>query len=91
MAYQLQDLVCVKCRLVKADNASAFCACSGKYALTLAAPAFLDKVQTAYRLAEFHRLEHLRDTAAWLLRRNGLPLPELTLAPAPASGEDLVA
>jgi len=34
MAYQLQDLVCSKCRMVKMDNMSRMCTCSGLYSLT---------------------------------------------------------
>lgn len=29
-----QDLVCVKCKMVKADNLSLYCRCSGSYAHT---------------------------------------------------------
>ncbi len=75
LALQLQDLVCVKCHMVKAENASAFCSCSGQFVLTSPPGEFITRVQTAYRLAEFHNLPYLRDTTAWLLQLNGLPLP----------------
>jgi len=31
LAYQVQDLICVKCRTVRADNTSEYCACSGTW------------------------------------------------------------
>ena len=35
MGFQLQDLVCQKCHMVKADNLSTYCSCSGEYKLTI--------------------------------------------------------
>jgi DNA polymerase epsilon subunit 1 len=84
MAFQLQDLLCGKCRAVKAENVAEHCHCSGRFVETASAPAFLARVAAAYRLAEFHHLEQLRDAAAWLLRRNGVALPELMHAAAEA-------
>ena len=81
MAFQLQDLVCAKCRAVKAENVAEHCHCSGRFTETASAPALLERAAAAFRLAEFHRLEQLRDVAAWLLRRNGVALPE-RLVPA---------
>ena len=34
MAYELQDVVCLKCRMVKNDNVAAYCACSGTFTNT---------------------------------------------------------
>ena len=34
LAYQLQDVVCLKCKLVKADNVAVYCSCSGTFANT---------------------------------------------------------
>ncbi len=76
MAFQLQDLVCAKCRMVKAENASAFCHCSGRFEETVSGSALLSRISTAHRLAEFHHLEQLQEITTWLLRQNGQPLPE---------------
>lgn len=48
--YQLQDLKCVRCRMVKPDNLAEFCVCSGRFVNAQSSPA---DFATLYALSEF--------------------------------------
>lgn len=60
MLLLLQDLKCQKCRMIKADNMSKQCECSGAYETTTERETFLKKLKTMYNIAAFHKVG-----AAW--------------------------
>ena len=66
MAFQLQDLVCQKCHMVKEDNLSTYCACSGEYKLTMTLKEFEQNMGTLKKVAEFHALERLLEELEWM-------------------------
>lgn len=65
--YQTQDLVCSKCSLVKRDNMSTHCECSGSlYKLSLDKDSFRRSIRALKSVAEFHRFEYLKETIDWV-------------------------
>jgi DNA polymerase epsilon subunit 1 len=57
---QLQDLKCVKCGSVKADNLSEYCKCSGSYICTENNPQDMQRALKVFRrVAEWHKLDWL--------------------------------
>jgi DNA polymerase epsilon subunit 1 len=67
MSYQLQDLRCAKCRLVKADNLSDICAnCSGSFMCTESPQSFESALATFDQVARFHRFEFLQQVVDFL-------------------------
>ncbi|KAJ2357938.1 DNA polymerase epsilon catalytic subunit [Coemansia sp. RSA 2618] len=67
LAYQVQDLVCAKCRLMKQDNFSLQCtSCAGKYKPTLSAEAIRNQVGVYMDVAHLNRLTMLYDLAKWV-------------------------
>eukprot|EP00128_Syssomonas_multiformis_P014704 Colp12_sorted_trinity150504_noHs@22435 len=56
MAFQLQDLVCQKCREVKGDNLNLYCACTGRFTLLHQRANLIAKQKTLLRIAEFHEM-----------------------------------
>ncbi|EJT99609.1 DNA/RNA polymerase [Dacryopinax primogenitus] len=68
-AFQLQDMRCGKCKQIKSDNLSAFCACSGTYGLTLGKQETRRRLRTVVNVAAFHGLSLLRDYTEGVLMR----------------------
>lgn len=67
-SYQVQDLLCVKCRLVKKDHMSTHCGCAGApYQLTMKKEALHNKMFSLKSVAEFHKFELLDETVGWML------------------------
>jgi len=69
MAYQVQDLQCVKCKQVKADYLLQYCPCSGDYRTKTSAQDFANQVRTLLDVAEYHGLAWLQETASWALQQ----------------------
>lgn len=67
MAFQLQDLACSKCHMVKEDNCSPYCACSGEYALTMSAKEFNQRMTTMQKVAKFHNMKMLDEEITWVM------------------------
>ncbi|KAI8325970.1 DUF1744-domain-containing protein [Martensiomyces pterosporus] len=66
LAYQMQDLVCSKCRLMKQDNFSLQCTtCAGKYKTMVAAAGIRTQIGVYQDVALLNRLSMLHDLAAW--------------------------
>ncbi|KAJ1731895.1 DNA polymerase epsilon catalytic subunit [Coemansia biformis] len=66
LAYQMQDLVCVKCRLMKQDNFSLQCTgCAGKYRPTIDPAAVREQVRVYLDVAALNGLAMLHDLAQW--------------------------
>ncbi|RKP39877.1 DNA polymerase epsilon catalytic subunit A [Dimargaris cristalligena] len=69
-AFQLQDLKCTKCHMVKAENLLPHCAsCSAPFALAKTTQVeFMRQLQVFRNVARFHKLTLLADTVNWVLR-----------------------
>lgn len=59
--YLTQDLVCDRCRLVKSDNMSEFCKCSGNWLETVRYEDVEKRVAVFQSVATFYGLKMLRD------------------------------
>ncbi len=67
-AYQAQDLVCQKCKLVKAENLSDICPqCSGSFVCRMSAEELGKKLQTMSLIASFHSFPWLEGVVKKLL------------------------
>ncbi|EDQ91191.1 uncharacterized protein MONBRDRAFT_15015, partial [Monosiga brevicollis MX1] len=72
MAYQLQDLRCLKCKLIKGDHLSRHCSCAGAYALTEPSERLQTKLHTLFNVAKYHQLKFLQEELEWNLRGMGV-------------------
>jgi len=62
LAYQLQDLQCEKCSLVKEDNASLYCkSCSGKYVCTISQDSLKSSFARFKLIAKTHKFDWLEE------------------------------
>ena len=58
--YQSQDLICKKCKLVKAENLSDICpSCSGTFDCRMNAKEFHQKLETLMLVSQFHEMKWL--------------------------------
>ncbi|KAJ1982312.1 DNA polymerase epsilon catalytic subunit [Dimargaris xerosporica] len=73
-AYQLQDLKCTKCHMVKAENLPGHCpTCSAPYALVTSDQVdFMNQVRIFKNLAKFHQLTLLTETVDWIWQAQSL-------------------
>ena len=63
-AYQLQDLSCLKCKQVKADNMNSYCECSGHFQCTQTKREdFHAQIRKLQTIADFHEFEWLAEVA----------------------------
>jgi DNA polymerase epsilon subunit 1 len=67
MAFQLQDLCCGKCHMIKEDNCSPYCVCSGEFNHTISDKEFATKMATMQKVATFHDLPMLNDELEWIM------------------------
>ncbi|VAH03415.1 unnamed protein product [Triticum turgidum subsp. durum] len=65
--YHLQDLVCVRCRQVKAAHVSEQCNCGGSFRCKEEAPQFLGKMRVFLNVAVSQKFELLQDCVRWIL------------------------
>lgn len=54
--YQVQDLICSKCRQIKTDVMSSHCHCSGTYQTTVNKPELRRRIRTITNVCTFHNL-----------------------------------
>lgn len=66
--YQLQDLVCTKCKGIKESNLSKRCSCAGEYQTTVKQKEIGQMVTTFKSIAEHFKMELLFETVTWLIR-----------------------
>jgi DNA polymerase epsilon subunit 1 len=66
VGYQVQDLRCIKCNSIKADNMSAKCECSGEWACKETSAA--QNLNVLARIAEVENFEWLQQTLNWVLK-----------------------
>jgi DNA polymerase epsilon subunit 1 len=67
VAWQLQDLKCKRCRLVKAENIRDHCECSGQYATELSRADFIRRMRVFANIARFYRMDILKEIVEWSL------------------------
>jgi DNA polymerase epsilon subunit 1 len=78
VAYQVQDLQCKKCRLVKRDNMSMHCGCSGApYELVVDTKTFYMSLRALNSVAAFHNFQLLTETLEWITASCASQLPPL--------------
>ncbi|KAL7751596.1 DNA polymerase epsilon catalytic subunit [Sorochytrium milnesiophthora] len=68
MAYQLQDVRCVRCHLVKRENLSLHCNCSGKFETLMSRTQLVENLKVVLNVARFHALDMLTEVVEWILR-----------------------
>ncbi|KAJ1965267.1 DNA polymerase epsilon catalytic subunit [Dipsacomyces acuminosporus] len=66
LSYQMQDLVCAKCRLMKQDNFTLQCgSCAGKYKTMVSAAGIKTQIGVYLDVALLNHLPMLHDLATW--------------------------
>ncbi|KAJ3675811.1 hypothetical protein LUZ60_004853 [Juncus effusus] len=65
--YHLQDLVCMRCRQVKAAHLASQCSCGGNFRCKEEAGEFLEKMRVIYHVAAKQKFRLLEDCTSWLL------------------------
>ncbi|KAL2635827.1 hypothetical protein R1flu_007306 [Riccia fluitans] len=66
--YHLQDLVCVKCRQVKASHLAEQCTCAGSFRCRESPADFLQRMRVFQNIAEYHGFDLLRECVSWILK-----------------------
>lgn len=65
--YHLQDLVCVKCRMVKDSHLTEQCKCAGAFKCLEDASEFRRKMQVFYKIAVKQNFQLLKECISWIL------------------------
>jgi len=65
--YQLQDVRCMKCKMIKPDNISTCCSCSGEYTCVESSEELVESLETLHRIAKYHDFHWLEEVSEWLL------------------------
>lgn len=66
-SYQVQDLICRKCHMVKRENMTSHCSCSGSPFELVMDRCWVKKHLLALQsVAEFHGFEFLTETVSWM-------------------------
>ncbi|KAI5066379.1 hypothetical protein GOP47_0019003 [Adiantum capillus-veneris] len=65
--YHLQDLICSKCRQVKASHLSEQCACAGAFKCSETFASFQERMRVFLNIAIYHEFELLQEFVAWIL------------------------
>lgn len=78
-SYQVQDIFCQKCRMVKRENMMTHCSCSGApFQLSIKRETLHKKFFALKSVAEFHRFELLDETVGWMLSSTSNPTASLS-------------
>ncbi|KAM0016354.1 putative DNA-directed DNA polymerase [Helianthus debilis subsp. tardiflorus] len=65
--YHLQDLVCLKCKQIKAAHLAEHCGCAGSFNLKESATLFKDKMEVLLNIAVYQKFELLKECVSWIL------------------------
>jgi DNA polymerase epsilon subunit 1 len=65
--YHLQDLVCLRCRQVKAAHLSEQCSCGGSFRCKEESSCFLSKMRVFQNVAVSQKFQLLQDCVEWIL------------------------
>lgn len=79
-SYQVQDVICVKCRMVKRENMVTHCGCSGApFQLSMKRETLHNRLFALKSVAEFHKFQLLDETVGWMLNSTSNPSASLAL------------
>jgi len=62
MSYTLQDLKCLKCKMVKDKNMSKFCECAGRFGNLTSPDDFKKQLKIFGNIAKHYQMSHLQET-----------------------------
>ncbi|MQL76845.1 hypothetical protein Taro_009220 [Colocasia esculenta] len=65
--YHLQDLVCVRCRGIKADHLAEQCGCGGSFRCKEDSSEFQSRMQLFLKVAAGQKFQFLHDCVSWIL------------------------
>lgn len=65
--YHLQDLVCSKCKQIKAAHVAEHCACAGSFNLKENLSEFRQKMEGFLNIAVHQKFELLQECVSWIL------------------------
>ncbi|KAM7522501.1 hypothetical protein LguiA_012403 [Lonicera macranthoides] len=65
--YHIQDLICLKCRQVKAAHLAEHCACAGSFRCKEDVTEFRNKMQVFLNIAMHQKFQLLQDCTSWIL------------------------
>jgi len=70
MSYALQDLKCMKCKMVKDKNMSKFCSCAGKFQNQITRKSFIEKLNVFRNISKHYQLMNLSEMVDFMLSHN---------------------
>ncbi|XP_070201892.1 DNA polymerase epsilon catalytic subunit A-like [Littorina saxatilis] len=70
MAYVLQDLKCLKCKMVKENNMRRYCTCAGDYSNNFSTSDLGLQLNTFLSIARHYNMTLLEETVSWIVNMN---------------------
>ncbi|CAL1292777.1 unnamed protein product [Larinioides sclopetarius] len=70
MAHVLQDLQCVKCKMIKDRNLIRYCSCAGQFTTLLPIDDLTMTLRTFQNIADHFQMKKLNDIVLWVLKMN---------------------
>ncbi|GFU44302.1 DNA polymerase epsilon catalytic subunit A [Nephila pilipes] len=70
MAHVLQDLQCVKCKMIKDKNMICYCSCAGQFSTLLPIDDLTVTLRTFQNIADHFQMKKLKDIVVWVLQMN---------------------
>lgn len=65
--YHLQDLVCLKCKQIKAAHLAEYCGCAGSFCLKEEVTVFMKKMEVFLNIGIHQKFELLVECVSWIL------------------------
>nr|KAJ0201048.1 hypothetical protein LSAT_V11C600314360 [Lactuca sativa] len=65
--YHLQDLVCLKCKQIKAAHLAEYCGCAGSFCLKEEVTVFMKKMEVFLNIGVHQKFELLVECVSWIL------------------------
>ena len=69
-AYQVQDLRCPRCKIVKEEKMLTHCPCSTAYELVMRKEDFLHRMRSMRSVAKYYKLKYLEQVTDWLVTQS---------------------
>jgi len=66
ISYNLQDLICKKCKNIKQNNLNKNCSCAGNFDLTLKEAEFMKMLNIFSNVSKFASFDFLHETVTWI-------------------------
>lgn len=70
MAHVLQDLQCVKCKMIKERNMTHYCSCAGRFNTLLPLEDLGQTLKTFQNIADHFQMKKLKDIVVWVQKMN---------------------